>query len=119
MCLHRSRPFILGTLGRYFLMCCVVECMYVFAFSRFLVPSLLFISYNRLGLSLETLLHPVGDSWKKALMEEWVFISDEHTDEQAPVDEDGHNKTSHKGREGSKATPSCHSCHVVEGVRFP
>ena len=24
---------------------------------------------------------PVGDSWKKALMEEWVFISDEHTDE--------------------------------------
>ena len=25
---------------------------------------------------------PVGDSWKKALMEEWVFISDEHTDEQ-------------------------------------
>ena len=30
---------------------------------------------------------PVGDSWKKALMEEWVFISDEHTDEQAPIDD--------------------------------
>ena len=30
---------------------------------------------------------PVGDSWKKALMEEWVFISDEHIDEQAPIDD--------------------------------
>ena len=30
---------------------------------------------------------PVGDSWKKALMEESVFISDEHTDEQAPIDD--------------------------------
>ena len=30
---------------------------------------------------------PDGDSWKKALMEEWVFISDEHTDEQAPIDD--------------------------------
>ena len=91
MCLHRSRPFILGTLRRAqkvlrlvslsvsptivdhdstnFLntvsLCCVVECMYVFAFklirfdqSFFLVPPMLFISYVRLGLSLETLLDP-------------------------------------------------------------
>ena len=29
----------------------------------------------------------VGDSWKKALMEEWFLISDEHTDEQALVDD--------------------------------
>ena len=30
---------------------------------------------------------PVGNYWKKALMEEWVFISDEHTDEQAPIED--------------------------------
>ena len=30
---------------------------------------------------------PVGDSFKKAFMEEWVFISDELADEQAPIDD--------------------------------
>ena len=30
---------------------------------------------------------PVGDSWKKALREEWFFIGDEHADEQAPIDD--------------------------------
>ena len=30
---------------------------------------------------------PVGDSFKKGFMEEWVFISDEHTDEEAPMDD--------------------------------
>ena len=30
---------------------------------------------------------PVGHSWKKAHMEEWVFIGDEHTDEQARIDD--------------------------------
>ena len=28
---------------------------------------------------------PIGDYWKKALVQEWVFILDEHTDEQAPI----------------------------------
>ena len=30
---------------------------------------------------------PFGDSFKKASMEEWVFISDEHTDQQASKDD--------------------------------
>ena len=30
---------------------------------------------------------PIGDYLKKAFMEEWVFIRDEHADEQAPIDD--------------------------------
>ena len=38
---------------------------------------------------------PVGDSWKKALIEEWAFISDVHTDEQAPTDDPVFQSTDH------------------------
>ena len=122
MCLHRSRLFILGTLRRarkvlclvalsisrtfvdhestYFLktvsLCCVVECMYVFAFMLICFDQSFFCFWCHLCCSSHMsgwVCHwkpfwiPVGDSWKKALMEEWVFISDEHTDGQAPIDD--------------------------------
>ena len=67
--------------------------MYVFAFKlirfdqSFLVPPLLFISQVRLGLSLETLLDPVWRFLEESPYGRMVFISDEHTDEQAPIDD--------------------------------
>ena len=74
--------------------CCVDEFMYVFAFM------LIRCYQSFFGATFAFAFHmsgwvcpwnpfwiPIGDYLKKALMEECVFIRDEHTDEQAPTDD--------------------------------
>ena len=68
--------------------------MYVFAFEPLCLDRSFFGAAFDVGTPLSGwVCHlkpfwiPVGDSWKKALVEEWVFISDEHTDEQAPIED--------------------------------
>ena len=74
------------TSSRLFRCVVVVECMYVFAFKPTRFDQSFF--WCRLCCSSPMsgwVCHwkpfwiPVGDSWKKALMEEWVFIGDGHT----------------------------------------
>ena len=75
------------------MLCCVAECTYVFAFKPIRLDlssfgaAFVVVSYVRLGLSLETLLDPGWRFIQESLYGRVVFMSDEHTDEQAPIDD--------------------------------